>query len=86
MCQWLFDTAAGIRVHGENHFLIAPVPGGTLTWARAAWQSIYGRVESCWERTGNGIMFHVTLPANTTAHVVLPDGREYDVESGTYTF
>ena len=71
---------------GENHFLIAPVPGGTLTWARASWQSIYGRVESSWERTEDGIMFHVTLPSNTTAHVVLPDGREHDVESGAYTF
>lgn len=86
VCQWLFDTAAGIRVDGENHFLIAPVPGGTLTWARASWQSIYGRVESSWERTEDGIMFHVTLPSNTTAHVVLPDGREHDVESGAYTF
>lgn len=86
VCQWLFDTAAGIRVDGENHFLIAPVPGGTLTWVRASWQSIYGRVESRWEQTEDGIMFHVTLPANTTARVVLPDGREYDVESGEYTF
>lgn len=22
VCQWLFDTAAGIRVEGENHFVL----------------------------------------------------------------
>jgi len=30
VCQWLFDTAAGIRVDGENRFVIRPIPGGTL--------------------------------------------------------
>lgn len=32
VCQWLFETAAGIRMDGERRFLIAPIPGGTLTF------------------------------------------------------
>ncbi|MCQ2440241.1 MAG: family 78 glycoside hydrolase catalytic domain, partial [Oscillospiraceae bacterium] len=36
VCQWLFDTCAGIRVAGENRFVIAPIPGGTLTHAEAS--------------------------------------------------
>ncbi|MBO4471471.1 MAG: family 78 glycoside hydrolase catalytic domain, partial [Clostridia bacterium] len=31
VCEWLFDTCCGIRMDGENHFLIAPRPGGHLT-------------------------------------------------------
>lgn len=46
VCQWLFDTVAGIGTDGENHFKIAPVSGGTLTCAEACYQSIYGKVES----------------------------------------
>ena len=42
VCQWLFDTVCGIRADGENHFLIAPVPGGTLTHAEASYKSLYG--------------------------------------------
>ena len=33
VCQWLFDTVAGIVPDGENHFVIRPVPGGDMTWA-----------------------------------------------------
>ena len=31
VCRWLFDTMCGIRVAGENHFIIAPKPGGHIT-------------------------------------------------------
>ncbi|MCI1641886.1 MAG: SDR family oxidoreductase [Actinomyces sp.] len=41
VCQWLFDTVAGIRVAGENRFFIAPVPGGGLTDAHAEYRSTY---------------------------------------------
>ena len=86
MCQWLFDTVAGLRVTGENHFLIAPVPGGTLTYAAATYASPYGPVAGSWERTASGWTFTVTVPPNTTADVVLPDGVRHAVEAGTHTF
>lgn len=86
VCQWLFDTAAGIRVDGENHFTIAPVPGGTLTWAEASYQSIYGKVSSRWEKTDTGVKVTVAIPANTTAEVNLPTGDIQAVSAGTYTY
>ena len=33
VCEWLFTTMCGVRVDGENHFTIAPRPGGHLTHA-----------------------------------------------------
>lgn len=86
VCQWLFDTCAGIRVDGENHFTIAPVPGGTLTYAKGSYQSIYGKVESCWEKAAEGTKFVVTIPANTTAEIRLPGGMLHFVKAGTHSF
>ena len=47
-------TLCGIRVEGENRFTITPHPGGHFTQAKAAYNSVYGRVESGWEKTKSG--------------------------------
>ena len=86
VCQWLFDTCAGIREEGENHFVIAPIPGGVLTHAEASYQSLYGKVESCWEKTESGVRYTVTIPANCTAEICLPDGMVTNVGAGRYRF
>ena len=86
VCQWLFDTCAGIRVEGENHFVIAPVPGGTLTHAEASYLSPYGKAESRWEKTEIGICYTITIPANCTAEIRLPGRNIMQATSGHYTF
>ena len=86
VCQWLFDTVCGIRIAGENRFVVSPVPGGTLTFAKASYHSQYGKVESSWERTEKGFSFSITVPANTEAIIILPDGVEHNVGSGSYTY
>ena len=83
---WLFDTMCGIRVDGENHFVIAPHPGGHFTRAKAVYDSVYGRVESGWEKTPDGWKYTVTVPANCTAKLHLPEKAPVTLESGTYTF
>jgi alpha-L-rhamnosidase len=86
VCQWLFDTVAGIRPAGENHFVIAPAPGGTLTWARGEYASLYGRVSSRWELDGGSIRVEVEVPANCAAEVRLPGGACHSVGAGSHTF
>jgi alpha-L-rhamnosidase len=86
VCRWLFDTVCGIRTDGENHFLIAPQPGGSLTYASASYQSAYGRVESKWKKTDSGHSFAVTVPANCEATVQLPDGSRYPQTAGTMIY
>lgn len=86
VCQWLFDTVAGIRVDAENHFQIIPVPGGSFTYAEAVYHSIYGEVRSGWQKIERGVEFTVTLPVNTTAEIVLPDGERRRLEAGAYSF
>ena len=84
VCQWLFDSVAGIRVAGENRFRIVPLPGGTLTHAKANYRSPYGLVESGWEKNDNGIKYVVTIPANCTAEVILPGGERRILSAGRY--
>ena len=86
VCEWLFATVGGIRVVGENHFVISPVPGGSLEYADVSYDSLYGKAESSWKRTDNGVEFTVTIPANTTAEIILPDGRTETVGAGKYEY
>ena len=83
VCEWLFDTCCGIRADGENRFIVAPCPGGHLTYAKAAYDSVYGRIESGWEKTDGKTVYTVTVPANCTAAVRLPGGEEHFQEAGT---
>ena len=80
VCEWLFKTMCGIRIDGENHFVIAPKPGGSLTYAKAVYHSIYGTVECGWEKTEDGYQFKICIPANTTASVQLPNGEQYELD------
>lgn len=86
VCQWLFDTVAGIRQDGENRFRIVPVPGGTLTEAKASYLSPYGKVASEWKKTDGGYQLWIEIPANCTAEITLPDQRTETVTAGTYRF
>ncbi len=84
--EWLFKTMCGIRVDSENHFIIAPRPGGHFTHAKASYDSIYGTVESSWERKENKTLFTVTIPVNCTAEIRLPNGNTETVATGKFSF
>ena len=84
VCEWLFKTMCGIRVEGENHFVIAPKPGGNFNHAEANYQSVYGRVKSRWDKTETGCLLRLSIPANTTATVILSDGKQVELKPGEH--
>ena len=86
VCEWLFEGMCGINVDGERRFLIKPLPGGHFSFARARYMSKYGQVACGWEKSENGYKFNIQIPANTTALVVLPDGKTQEVTAGSYSF
>lgn len=86
VCEWLFKTMCGIRVDGENHFTIAPQPGGHFTYAKASYDSVYGRVESDWKKENGKWNFDIAVPANCTAEIVLPETAPQTVSAGIYHF
>ena len=84
VCEWLFKTMCGIRVYGENHFTIAPRPGGHFTYAKARYDSVYGTVESSWHKKDGTLTLDITVPTNCTAEIVLPNEETKTVCSGRY--
>ena len=75
--EWMYRTIGGLKADkpGYKHFLIKPVPDEKLTWAEVQYDSVYGPIESRWERSGEGIALKVRIPANTTATLFLPTGK-----------
>lgn len=73
VCNFLFTTVAGIRPlfrdPGYKTFVIEPVIGGSLTHAKAVYESLYGTIRSEWTRTNEEIAYLFEVPANTTAIV-----------------
>lgn len=86
VCEWLFDTVAGIRVAGENEFRIAPRFGGSLTYGGASYRSVFGEVTSSWALDNGSFRLKVTMPCNCTASVVMPNGEIHIIESGLHVF
>lgn len=86
VCEWLFKTMCGIKVDGENCFVIAPRPGGHIDHAKAEYTSVYGKVTSGWEKTENGVIYTITIPANCTARVMIPGMDTVTVQLGTHIF
>lgn len=74
--DWLYQVAAGIELDpdapGYKRILIQPQPGGNLTYARASYDSLYGRIESKWSVEKDSFDLAVTIPANTEGVVRLP--------------
>lgn len=86
VCCWLFDTMCGIKVDGENSFVIEPRPGGSFSFAQADYISVYGKVSSRWEIKDGKTVFTVSVPSNCTATVILPDGTKHIQRFGEKTY
>ena len=85
--EWIWRHAAGLNPDdsepGWKHFFIRPRPGGGVTWVKAEYDSIHGRIGSNWRREGRRFNLDVEIPANTSATVVIPARETGDVsESG----
>ncbi|MGC8781143.1 MAG: family 78 glycoside hydrolase catalytic domain [Anaerolineae bacterium] len=74
--EWLYRVVAGLDLDpdrpGYAHIVIRPHPGGGLTHARAAYDSIRGKIVSGWRVADGLLTLEVTVPANTTATVYMP--------------
>jgi len=72
--EWFYHDLAGIRSDGDGFKMIsiAPQPVGDVTWAKASYDSIRGKIISDWKRDGQQFDLHVTIPANTTATIFMP--------------
>ena len=91
VADWLHRVVGGLsRLEpGWKSILIAPQPGGGLTSARTAHQTIHGLAAVTWRVENGDMVLDATVPPGTTATVVLPlhpDGLREVVGSGTHSW
>ena len=74
--DWLYAVVAGINIDpdhpGFQHFIIRPCPGGGLTFAKAEYNAITGKIACEWQLDKKNFHLSVTIPANTSARVYIP--------------
>ena len=72
--EWFYHDLAGIQSGGNGFkkIIIAPQPVGDVTWAKASYESIRGKISSRWKRDGKTFTLNISIPANTTAEVFVP--------------
>jgi alpha-L-rhamnosidase len=74
--DWFFKWLAGIQpcpdAVGFDRIAIRPQPAAGLTWVKAFYDSMRGRISSEWKTEGGRFVLTVTIPANTTAEVHVP--------------
>lgn len=87
--SWLYEYVLGIRrleeYPGYERFLLEPVIG-SLDFAKGQVASPRGSIISGWKKAADAIEYTCKIPGNTSALLILPDGREYELTSGEYTF
>ncbi len=73
---WFYDGICGIRPDPEQpgfkHFFVEPRLVGDLQSAKAEFDSSHGLIRSSWKRSTDKGYCDITVPANTTATLLLP--------------
>ena len=88
--EWVYRYMVGIDtdIHapGYKKIRFQPRPGGGITFAQASVDTVRGVVTCGWKRENNVFMMDFSIPANTTADVILPKFAETVLESDGLNF
>ncbi|MBP6997570.1 MAG: family 78 glycoside hydrolase catalytic domain [Phycicoccus sp.] len=86
--SFLHRHVAGLRRTAPTwrEFMVAPRPGGGLTWARAEHDSPHGLVSSAWRIDDDAFTLDVVVPPGCRAHIRLPSGATHDAGSGRHSW
>ena len=84
---WMFEHLGGIKSDidqpGFKHILMNPQIVGDLKYAKAEYDSLYGKIVSDWKIEEDVFQWDVVIPVNTSATLSIPTKNPADVkESG----
>ena len=86
---WMYGRMAGIRpdpkAPGFKHFFLTPQTDPRVQSVQASYNCPYGTIESEWKINEQGEdSYRFVIPEGTTATVVVPNGRNFELGPGTY--
>ena len=82
--QWMVENIGGIRSAAPAYkdIRLAPQFTDRLTSAEVSYRSIRGLIATDWQRSKGKVRFNATIPANTTAQLILPARSGGEVTEG----
>jgi alpha-L-rhamnosidase len=86
VADWMHRTIGGITplAPGYARTLVAPQPGGGLTWAETELDTPYGPLRTRWEQQDGMLELEVTIPEKTTAVLRMRGRDDEDLPAGTH--
>ena len=88
--EWFFASLAGIQPDPENpgfrKFIIQPQVVGDLKQVSASTKTLYGLISVDWEVAGSNFEINISVPVNSQAKVILPDGSTDVAGSGKHKY
>ncbi|MFJ4286909.1 family 78 glycoside hydrolase catalytic domain [Paenarthrobacter nicotinovorans] len=87
VADWLHRTVGGISPlePGYSRFLVAPKPGGGLSWAETSLDTPLGLAAVRWELVDGELVIDITVPRGSTALVQLEGAPEMELTEGTHS-
>lgn len=88
VADWMHRTIAGIAplAPGYKHVLIAPRPGGGLSWATGTLETPYGGVTVEWTLESGVLTGKVSLPEGVSGLLHLPGQKPVELGRGRHVF
>jgi alpha-L-rhamnosidase len=81
---WFYKNLAGISPAasqpGFKLISFQPYFSPDLTWVKGVHQSMYGEIAAEWTRENNAIKYKITIPANTSGEITLPQNKKIFVD------
>ena len=88
VCQWIYEDLFGIMPiePGFKKVLFEPKADMRLQYVKGNYDSAMGKYEYGWEVIGGTYHYHLTIPFDCTARVVIEGKLLGEFKAGTYEF
>jgi alpha-L-rhamnosidase len=87
VADWIHRAVGGVAPlePGYSRVLVAPRPGGGLTWAKTSLDTPHGTVRVSWRTDGGTLTVETELPAGVTGVLSLDGSPDTELEAGAHT-
>ena len=86
--DFLYRRILGIEAMdgGYQKFIVKPLLGGGITWAKGGVKTPYGEISVYWEQKDGAFTIDIGVPVSCECELTLPDGKTAKLTSGSHHF